>query len=347
MIKNLNIANFRCFQNFQLDHTGRITLISGRNNVGKTALLEAMFLLFASMNPEGFVTTNFIRGNLLTIFKPDVTWEHLFYKRNMDYPVKISLDLSGKNIALELSRNAVINHVPALPPGSQFLPLPNTYPLNIKYSLGGQKYNGTCFPLQNGLSTSWDRQPEPNRLPGIKYLGIAPDNEQNLAIIFGQALKSGQKDFLLEALRKLEPELIDISTVAEDTPRLYAQKKNGPMLPLSSMGNGICRLTQILCAICVQNKSIVLVDEIDSGFHYSFFPELWRIISEISKLNEVLLIATTHSYDCLKGASVCFNNPNEDFAYIRLGKNSAGRILPHIYPPDLMAYAIDEEMELR
>ena len=84
-------------------------------------------------------------------------------------------------------------------------------------------------------------------------------------------------------MKLLEPELEDISTVAEDIPRLYIQKKNRPLLPLSVMGNGISRLVGILCSMLEYPRAIILIDEIESGFHYSFFPQLWKSIEFLAK----------------------------------------------------------------
>jgi len=44
-IKNIAIENFKCFQNLQIEGMGRVNLVGGKNNVGKTAFLEAVELL--------------------------------------------------------------------------------------------------------------------------------------------------------------------------------------------------------------------------------------------------------------------------------------------------------------
>ncbi|NTW19991.1 MAG: AAA family ATPase, partial [Nostocales cyanobacterium W4_Combined_metabat2_030] len=44
MIKNIRIQNFRYFEVLKISGFDKINLISGKNNIGKTALLEALFL---------------------------------------------------------------------------------------------------------------------------------------------------------------------------------------------------------------------------------------------------------------------------------------------------------------
>ena len=45
MYTSFTIENFRCFENLTVGPLARVNLIAGQNNVGKTALLEALWLL--------------------------------------------------------------------------------------------------------------------------------------------------------------------------------------------------------------------------------------------------------------------------------------------------------------
>jgi len=54
MITRLNISNFKCFEHLELPQLSRVTLLGGRDNIGKSSLLEAMFMFFDRLNPQGF-----------------------------------------------------------------------------------------------------------------------------------------------------------------------------------------------------------------------------------------------------------------------------------------------------
>jgi AAA15 family ATPase/GTPase len=43
-IREIEIKNFKCFENFKAEGFGRVNLIGGKNNVGKTAFMEACYL---------------------------------------------------------------------------------------------------------------------------------------------------------------------------------------------------------------------------------------------------------------------------------------------------------------
>jgi len=43
-IKKIQIYKYKCFENFEADGFKRVNLIGGKNNIGKTAFLEACYL---------------------------------------------------------------------------------------------------------------------------------------------------------------------------------------------------------------------------------------------------------------------------------------------------------------
>ena len=55
MYKSFHVKNFRCFKDLQINDLGRVNLIAGKNNTGKTtALMEAMYLLAGNRIPRRY-----------------------------------------------------------------------------------------------------------------------------------------------------------------------------------------------------------------------------------------------------------------------------------------------------
>ena len=52
MYKSFRVKNFRCFKDLQINDLGRVNLIAGKNNTGKTALMEAMYLHTRPLSPK-------------------------------------------------------------------------------------------------------------------------------------------------------------------------------------------------------------------------------------------------------------------------------------------------------
>ena len=51
VLDSLEIKNFRAFKHLRIEKLGRVNLIVGKNNVGKTSVLEALWLYAAGVNP--------------------------------------------------------------------------------------------------------------------------------------------------------------------------------------------------------------------------------------------------------------------------------------------------------
>ena len=62
MLERLHIRNYRVFNDLKIDRLSRINLIAGKNNSGKTSLLEAIFLLAGGGNEQSALNANILRG---------------------------------------------------------------------------------------------------------------------------------------------------------------------------------------------------------------------------------------------------------------------------------------------
>jgi len=96
MLKEIEIQNFRCFEHIKISGFERVNLIGGKNNAGKTALLEAIFLyndpdgrsIFALKklrieSSESSESSEWIDS----IYKRE--WDNLFYSLNKDAVIVI------------------------------------------------------------------------------------------------------------------------------------------------------------------------------------------------------------------------------------------------------------------
>ena len=90
MLKRLQICHFRGFNDLTIEQLSGINLIAGKNNAGKTSLLEALFLLAGAGNPQMALNENVIRGlesNVVPAGEP--FWKQLFFNLDMGQPIEI------------------------------------------------------------------------------------------------------------------------------------------------------------------------------------------------------------------------------------------------------------------
>ena len=92
MFTKLEINRFRSFELFSMDNIAPITLIGGRNNSGKSAILEAIFLLFGFRNPDIYYALAFGRnGNGQLKISPQKIWDPLFYNFDQTQSFQIKM----------------------------------------------------------------------------------------------------------------------------------------------------------------------------------------------------------------------------------------------------------------
>ena len=114
MFKNIKIENFRCFKSFELQELGRINLLVGENNSGKTSILEAIQLLCSPINLEPFSELMKNRGeyfwdnNDKENRKLDI--KHLFYGHEIEPKKKLSISGMRRDNILETLNYSIEIH---------------------------------------------------------------------------------------------------------------------------------------------------------------------------------------------------------------------------------------------
>jgi predicted ATPase len=71
-------------------------------------------------------------------------------------------------------------------------------------------------------------------------------------------------------------------------------------IPLSSMGDGMRRVLAVVASLVSVDTGTLLIDEIDTGLHYSILKDMWRLLFELSARGNAQVFATTHSWDCVR-----------------------------------------------
>ena len=75
-------------------------------------------------------------------------------------------------------------------------------------------------------------------------------------------------------------------------------------LPIGSMGDGMRRLMALATSLAFTKDGCLFVDEIDTGLHYSIMADMWQLVVEKSVASNTQVFATTHSWDCIEGLSL-------------------------------------------
>ncbi len=323
-----------------MDNIARVNLIAGKNNVGKTALLEAIFMHCGAYNPSLTLSIDRFRGldsiHIEFSGSKQSPWDSLF--NNFDKSSEIEIkgtftDGSIRKICLNvvqpsdepLGRSPIIQLSPSTL-GNTPLDTENNVVLNLTYEESVEtnpdvKKSGSSFMVigPKGVSTPIIKQPPFKTFFNPARFRISPEEDarrfSNLEII-------GEENMLLDALKILEPRLKRVSVIAsEGAPILYGEIGLSQMLRLPYMGDGMTKLASIILAIGNAKDGVVLVDEIENGFHHSMMQNVWDAIGRAAKHSNTQVFATTHSLECIIAAHNAFSKGEHyDFLVHRLNR---------------------------
>jgi hypothetical protein len=317
ILDSLEIHRFRTFHHLCVERLGRVNLITGKNNVGKSCLLEAL-RLYASRGSllvmRELLEARDETGRWPTTGSGEKAARYLFYGRRRlaerpepiqigpanatDKTLLIDVIWFGEQIGRDGQRRLRL-----LSPGSR--------------DATGVVLPGLAIKLGARLILNYPLEID---IPDISRF-VRPENLEEISDVFISAngLGSGQISLLWDkiALTDLEQQvLVSLGMITSQIERINlvgSQKDDGkriPMakmvditdpLPLRSLGEGMNRLFGITLALLNARDGFLLVDEVESGLHYSVQPDLWRLIFQTARQLNVQVFATTHSWDCIEG----------------------------------------------
>lgn len=367
MITKIQLENFKGFKNFSTELTP-VTIFGGRNNSGKTTILEAIKFLFYHNDPNVFFQMNYFRHmNDQNLYTAERLWEPLFYNFDAAATLQIALhDEQSLSNKLDIKKDAESASYDNLQMGRPPYPL-NTalrqnYMLDFSYfskaviEEGKYAINQAAVnmfdPNYRPVIVSYSRREEKQDANLIGALLFKSETmlEQNLlAQWYGNVFQSNKHKIIIDVLKAFDKHIVDMQTIVKGAfGYLYAIFDDGRKLPVSYMGDGMNRLMNILLGILSNPGSIILLDEIENGFHYSMYAKLWEAIGRAAKENNCQIIANTHSADLLRGAVRGLDKIalKDRLSYIRLD-NSGSTIKGHIFDSNLINCALESEMEVR
>lgn len=349
MIKRLRIDNYRLFDNFEIADIGRVNVVSGKNNSGKTTLLEAMFLLGSAGNPNIMMTNEIVRNakfdkNRIGV-TTDILWKPLF--RNLDITRRFCIEswhsVHGKtSLSASISRAKQVKY----PVDSDVQIMQSSFSRNrkleLKYRHKSINFSTSILEVVGALNMNIVDYNPPYEIR------IVSENEpigKSDSTAFGALRQAKKSDLILRTIQSMDPRITSIeesSTSGESM--IWADIGLKELVPLSVLGNGITHTVRLLTTMLHCRDGVLLIDKVENGLHYSFFPMLWSVINEASKQFNVQVIATTHSFECVFAA---LDLPDfSEFRYHRLDRDESS-VRCVTYDRDAVATAAEFRFEIR
>ncbi len=356
VLESIHIQNFRCFEHLDINRLARINLIAGRNSVGKTAVLEAIFLLLGAENIgrvakigrfRGLGGRNGPVGDVL-----DLLWSPLFYQLRTAGRIEVAADLStGGERKVELTVATAPSRPLAVGSDGELLKPGATAGQVLRQRFTDSNHDESTFEVRL-IGGELHIQPVPSTqpFPGHFISARRPPSPEELAALFGQLVRSKRvRDLdLVKILNIVEPRLTQLDVIPSGgASMVYGDIGLKQMLPLSLLGDGIERVIGVVLRIANAPGGIVLIDEVENGLHHSILSDFWQVIDRAAQTFNTQVIATTHSYECIREAHQAFSqNGDYDFLLHRLDR-VGDQVETVTYDQEALGAALKAEFEVR
>jgi ATPase-like protein len=295
--QTISIAHFRGIEHVALHGLKQVNLIVGKNNSGKTSLLEAFFLLAGMSDPRLAIAINQFRDLSLNA---DSDFKYIFNKLDFTVPIQFAGTIDGTTRCAtfaplyEATRKIKIREDKTDEEIALSRTNQNVDGLQITFRTSENPEETSTLSIKNetiSVSESYKEQLD------CKYLHIKTRLDQMPKDISNIIIKK-RMDTIVQVLREIEPNLIDIRMGNNEN--IYFDIGADELVPINIMGDGIRRTLSVLSSIYEMEHGILLIDEIENGLHYSCLKIFWKAILTAAKLFDVQIIATTHSYECIE-----------------------------------------------
>ncbi len=317
MITEIEIKNFKCFEDFKANGFKRVNLIVGKNNVGKTALMEACWIYEQNKNSADINEAFFnMFKNIILIGKfRDIAnkdnfdllkkFQGLIIKSNNQY-VKLNLEINNLGVKLEI----------------------NDFQIDISLI--------SSDLLNKYLS---DNKPK-NFIPSSKI------NNELILNLYDSIKENRKREKLNQYISQFDPDILEFEII-NNLPKVFLDSRK-QFEDISELGHGLKRYIAIISAILVSQDSCLFLDEIENGIHYTHLDRLWEIIFTLSKELNCQVFATTHSKDCIESYyKVSKKMAYKNVSYVKMTRLESGKIHSSVNDYELLENSMEQNHEVR
>ena len=368
----LTIENFRGLKKLELEGLGRVNLITGRNNTGKSSVLEALRLLTS----EHLAST--ISGILSNREENIFNDSHSTHEVDAEVALQISTLFNGfpqlseswapmvisaaanghrMELRLELrwfsAENGNDNQTGYTLPQPDLLGDNDLVPRLVAVT-GDATRTIPLGNLQRRLYRPPSGQAELGIGPAIPCQYVSPyggERTATLGTLWDRIALSTLEQHVVDALRIIDPAISAVSMVGGTDPRrprtaIVRSDRIARPIPLRSFGDGLNRLFGIALSLVNAKGGLLLIDEFENGMHHSVQLDAWRMIFRLATQLDIQVFATSHSWDAIEAFQKAARETEEEGVLVRLARKGDD-ILPTIFGELELEVATRDHIEVR
>ena len=347
-LPSLVIKNFRGIDELTIPRLGRVTLLAGKNGVGKTTVLDAV-RIWASRgltNEFGDVLTD--RGDAF-IRREDgrarvvVDRTALFTNRPVSDEIVISVGPIDGTDVLRVRQSYT----------TQITSRPVPFQMDVSEYIHLEMQFGTSDPWREGIHFVLGSIPTEIV---CNALGPNSPTDETVQRYWNEVALTAHEDRALAALNLITEATVDriaaldvpLNNATSPTRRMMAKVKDVEyQVPLRTLGDGAMRAYAVALALAKSTNGFLLIDEAENGIHHSIQAKFWKMVLQTAQRNSVQVLATTHSWDCVKGFAQAANELEDVEGMLYRIQRNVERLRAVPYPEDQLLIAAQHGIEVR
>ena len=369
MLTSFLAQNFRQFTKLELPRLARVNLFVGRNNVGKSALLEALQVYFSRASGQALMEILSIRaetwdGIARSNDRPSVgdSVRHLFKGHQLpvigERGIVVGPIEGNSQLQLAVASYQLFDN----PDGIRQLLLidSNQASLFDDFTSDAVSYLVAIEGNKTRRIAAFDSPARRLRLPAnatdeLALFQLVPTKSlspRTVAVWWDAVNLTELEEEVIGGLRVINNLITGVAFVEDTSFRsfripLARVQGQSERLPLSSMGDGVTRLFHITLALVNAKGGALLIDEFENGLHWSIQEKVWKTIFRLAARLDVQVFATTHSRDCVQAFKAAWEQHADQGAYYRLEANPIGEVRARAYSLETLADSIETDIETR
>lgn len=383
MLKSLEIENFRSLESFKVKKLGQVNLIVGKNNSGKSSVLEALRIYAGRANGlllEKIALSHnekyLLDEDEQDLFNTTLPFEDLFSGRafpengagiligeieNPSSSLKIdrrffvkkeisSIDEETGGKITGIMRQVVADKATLDDSVNEI-----TDVLQITQNKKNFIVDLTASRFQRSRRNANEIPPLPCSVIPTQFISM-----DALAKEWDSIALTDYEVIVKKALQIVLPEFESLIFVNDYSRKPGGSKRQARVkitsltrpVPLNSLGDGMVRILQLVLKVFSAKDGFLLIDEFENGLHYSVQEKVWKLLFELAKDLNIQIFATTHSWDCIESFSkIAVKNKKIEGVLFRVGKSirksDKGRVISTVFNEGQLYNITQSDVEVR
>jgi len=379
-LRQLDIVAFRGLRDLHLDELRPVTLLFGPNNCGKTSVLEATAIFCRPMDLRQWLTITQMRdpGRIAESKLVSLRWcfanvRSIAAEEGQEVPSSgesqdtlysgdIEIQGEGATAVKQVtsSYREILGEITAeqlrkksLPYGTYRRDELPAFRRGADITTHLTKGNGES--LGSNTMTVWEDEPvrvattaNSHSLP-VQILNASSYHAGIQLSRWTHQLRSGKyQDVAIAALRNFDPDAdgLEIGSASGRWPGIYVSHRRLGLVPVTAFGDGMRRAVALLLGAVAARDGLLLLDEIESGIHFSVLPAILQMLMNVAEELNVQIVATTHSLEAIDATLAATNRLDDVVAY-RLPQVNSDQVAAKFPGEALRELRYDGGLEVR